>query len=473
MHLIQMALLIPTDYWRRGDRSLLQSGKMAHSTQWECRSGYFFLLCFPQSIPKGLLGTGFPFRWLKQLEQTARSMGKTDGNYLYARNPDGSEKWRWATPWGNDNISRFIFPVIGADGTIYVGGDGHLYALNSDGTEKWVFHKISGMVGTPVICSEGVLYTGAGDKLYAINVGSMGLAKSSWPMPRHDERHTGRTDRLSTGKLSPSFDDTSTWAVYKDTDNKDTSVITFADGGDRGEKYKVIVRTTNKDQIIYRFKGKVSGYTGCDKSAYHGEWPGYRKIELGSNAGFATMLKMKMLSRSGTGAKNAYVAFYGSGDEGWTQTSGPADACGWLAAYGSDDAFVWDERDDMLTLQTDLSDDSQPMVAMGDDSQTPGWPTSVRPLLEMYSRPVSTILLPGSCTRIQTVKIRILSLLRMLVPLVKSIRSSYEPPPGTRSFTNSQAKVLAIRVATNPPMVVSGRVTERSCWAATRDLRQC
>ena len=365
--------------------------------------------------------------------------------------------------------------MIGADGTIYVGGDGHLYALNSDGTEKWVF-PISGMVGTPVICSEGVLYTGAGDKLYAINVGSMGLAKSSWPMPRHDERHTGRTDRLSTGKFSPSFDDTSTWAVYKDTDNKDTRVMTFADGGDPGEKYKVVVRTTTRDTINYLFKGKVSGYTGCDKSAYDGQWPGYRKIELGSNAGFAKLLKMKMIRRKGTGAKNAYVAFYGSGDEGWTQTSGPADGCGWSATYGSDDAFIWDETNEMLTLQTDISDDGETIVAQSEDPDVmipAGWPTSVRPLLEMYSHPVSTILLPGSCTRIQTIKIRRLLLLRMLVPPVKSIRSSLKPQPGTRSFTYSQAKVRVIRVVTNPPMMVNGRDTGRSYWAATRDLQKC
>ena len=89
--------------------------------------------------------------------------------------------------------------------------------------------------------------------------------------------------------------------MYKDKDSKDTKVITFADGDVPGEKYKVVVRTTTGDAINYLFTGKGSGYTGCDKSAYDGQWPGYRKIELGSNAGFAKLLKMKMIKRRGTG----------------------------------------------------------------------------------------------------------------------------------------------------------------------------
>ena len=101
--------------------------------------------------------------------------------------------------------------------------------------------------------------------------------------------------------FSPTFNDTSTWVVYKDTDSKDTKVITFADAGAPGEKYKVVIKTTTGDTINYLFTSKGSGYTGCDKSAYDGEWPGYRKIVLGSNAGFAKLLKMKMIKRSGTG----------------------------------------------------------------------------------------------------------------------------------------------------------------------------
>ncbi len=172
---------------------------------------------------------------------------------------------------------------------------------------------------------------------------------------------------VSNNVFSPGFDDTSTWVVYKDKSVKDTKVMTFADGDAPGEKYKVVVKTTTGDTINYLFTGKASGYSGCDKSAYAGQWPGHRKIELGINAGFAKLLKMKMIRRSGTGLRNAYVGFNGSRDEGWTRVSGPADTCGWSAAYGSDDA-IWIEKDETPIWQADLPDDGQPMLAMSDDS---------------------------------------------------------------------------------------------------------
>ena len=56
--------------------------------------------------------------------------------YLYAVNPDGTEKWKFVT----EGISNST-PSIGDDGTIYVGSsDEHLYAVNPDGTMKWKFY---------------------------------------------------------------------------------------------------------------------------------------------------------------------------------------------------------------------------------------------------------------------------------------------------------------------------------------------
>ena len=54
---------------------------------------------------------------------------------LYAINPDGSERWRFAT--GGSIRS----PAIGPNGTVYVGSssfqDNHLYVINADGSERW------------------------------------------------------------------------------------------------------------------------------------------------------------------------------------------------------------------------------------------------------------------------------------------------------------------------------------------------
>jgi outer membrane protein assembly factor BamB len=62
-------------------------------------------------------------------------------------------------------------PVIGADGTVYVGSsDDNLYALNMDGTLKWSFATGGAVSYTPAIGSNGtVVYVGSSDgQLYAV-----------------------------------------------------------------------------------------------------------------------------------------------------------------------------------------------------------------------------------------------------------------------------------------------------------------
>lgn len=91
------------------------------------------------------------------------------GSYLYAINPDGTEKWRLFLSAGTKGSS----PAIGADGTIYVGSDDPLlYAVNPDGTEKWTYDVGAGDVWeSPTIGQDGRIYvgtTGTGT-LYALN----------------------------------------------------------------------------------------------------------------------------------------------------------------------------------------------------------------------------------------------------------------------------------------------------------------
>nr|6TJB_A Chain A, Cake2 [synthetic construct]6TJB_B Chain B, Cake2 [synthetic construct]6TJB_C Chain C, Cake2 [synthetic construct]6TJB_D Chain D, Cake2 [synthetic construct]6TJB_E Chain E, Cake2 [synthetic construct] len=79
---------------------------------------------------------------------------------------DGTEKWRFKTGKAIE-----ASPVIGEDGTIYVGSnDGHLYAINPDGTEKWRFKTGKAIEASPVIGEDGTIYVGSNDgHLYAIN----------------------------------------------------------------------------------------------------------------------------------------------------------------------------------------------------------------------------------------------------------------------------------------------------------------
>ena len=95
-------------------------------------------------------------------------VGSNDKN-LYAINPDGSKKWAYLT----GDIVRSS-PAIGSDGTIYVGSEnGKLYAIDPGGSLKW-FYAIDSPLNwieySPTIGSDGTIYVGSwDDNLYAIN----------------------------------------------------------------------------------------------------------------------------------------------------------------------------------------------------------------------------------------------------------------------------------------------------------------
>ena len=105
-------------------------------------------------------------------------VGSLDQN-LYAVNPDGSQKWTFAT--GAIVTSS---PAIGADGTIYFGSyDDNLYALNPSGTLKWKFATGSGIESSPAIGADGTIYVGTidtSDLLYAVSDGGQGIVAQKW-----------------------------------------------------------------------------------------------------------------------------------------------------------------------------------------------------------------------------------------------------------------------------------------------------
>jgi PKD repeat protein len=85
---------------------------------------------------------------------------------VYAINPDGTLKWTYAT-----GGSIYGSVTIGADGTIYVGsGDHKVYAINPDGTLKWTYTTGNQIMGSVAIGVDGAIYVGSDDyKVYAIN----------------------------------------------------------------------------------------------------------------------------------------------------------------------------------------------------------------------------------------------------------------------------------------------------------------
>ena len=59
-------------------------------------------------------------------------------------------------------------PVIGADGTIYVGSeDGNLYALDPSGSKKWVYGIAGKETSQLAVAADGTIYVARGSNLYA------------------------------------------------------------------------------------------------------------------------------------------------------------------------------------------------------------------------------------------------------------------------------------------------------------------
>jgi outer membrane protein assembly factor BamB len=100
-------------------------------------------------------------------------------SWFYAINPDGKTKW-YFIPEGVGGYTENILssPNIGADGTIYFSsydsyGYANLYAINPDGTKKWRFRIVSsqtpGKGSSPAIGADGTIYAQLSYYLYAIN----------------------------------------------------------------------------------------------------------------------------------------------------------------------------------------------------------------------------------------------------------------------------------------------------------------
>ena len=104
---------------------------------------------------------------------------------LYAVNPDGSMKWSFTTQGAITSS-----PAIGTDGTIYVGNNAKkLYALNPDGTEKWGFDTQEAIGSSAVIGDDGTIYVTTYDgDIYAIN-------------PDGDEKWSSETRRQDSSKV--------------------------------------------------------------------------------------------------------------------------------------------------------------------------------------------------------------------------------------------------------------------------------
>ncbi|MCB1217174.1 PQQ-binding-like beta-propeller repeat protein [bacterium] len=82
------------------------------------------------------------------------------GGLLFAFEPDGTLKWDY------DLVAGTIWssPAIGDDGTIYIGDPGNgLHAVSPLGFQLWVYASAGGVFGSPAVGPDGSIYFGSDD----------------------------------------------------------------------------------------------------------------------------------------------------------------------------------------------------------------------------------------------------------------------------------------------------------------------
>jgi len=173
--------------------------------------------------------------------------GSTD-HYLYAINPDGTEKWSFDTGWYCSS------PAIANDGTVYVGVQlqaGSLYAINPDGTEKWRFPTLGGVASPPAIANDGTVYAGSWNGyLYAINPDGT----EKWRLP------VGSPVRSSPAIAN---DGTVYVAMSSRRVLRDGSLCAINPDGTEKWRFPVASYYESSPAI------------GCDGTVYVGSWNGY------------------------------------------------------------------------------------------------------------------------------------------------------------------------------------------------------
>jgi outer membrane protein assembly factor BamB len=117
----------------------------------------------------------------------------------------------WAFPTGKGIFSS---PIIGADGTVYVGSANRsMYALKPDGTQRWSFQTGEIIDSAAVLDDQGGLYFGSGDgNLYALDAAT---GQERWRFQADDPAGTGAFIRWFEGNVTLGLDG----SLYAGNDN--------------------------------------------------------------------------------------------------------------------------------------------------------------------------------------------------------------------------------------------------------------
>ncbi|HVN64786.1 MAG TPA: PQQ-binding-like beta-propeller repeat protein, partial [Candidatus Binataceae bacterium] len=148
-------------------------------------------------------------------------IGNDDG-YLYAMNPNGTEKW--ASQVSSYGLALHV-PAVADDGTVYIGTtEGGLVALNPDGSQKWTFFAFGSILSAPAIGPDGTIYFGSADQLlYAITDEGQGSASEDWVYSTNGPIDSSPALSADGSTVYVGSTDMNLYAVWTGTDGMNTA----------------------------------------------------------------------------------------------------------------------------------------------------------------------------------------------------------------------------------------------------------
>lgn len=97
---------------------------------------------------------------------------------VYVFSDTGVVEWRYG-----EQPQWFLNPVIGSDGTLYIGGSSYMFAFNSEGSLKWRLSAACGSYTGVALCDDRIYFNGT-DGVYAVTLNGTLIWKYNAALPR-------------------------------------------------------------------------------------------------------------------------------------------------------------------------------------------------------------------------------------------------------------------------------------------------